>query len=97
MNTVEVKIIEKGRFRAKYHNEITAYLDGVKIFRHKDGIALEFNGKLTSVNDRGKDSVRGNNDLYNKLNEILLELGISEGDYEKLKKEKEIKSIHEIT
>ena len=63
----------------------------MKIFRHKDGIAFEFNGQLTSVNDRGKDSVRGINDLYNKLNDILLELGIAKGEYEKKKEEKEKK------
>ena len=68
----------------------------MKIFRHKDGIAFEFNGQLTSVNDRGKDSVRGINDLYNKLNDILLELGIAEGEYEKKKEEKEKKLQKEM-
>ncbi|MCA0986563.1 hypothetical protein [Guptibacillus algicola] len=85
---MENKTIEKGRFKARYHNEKTAYIDGLKIFRHKDGIALEFNGQLTSVNDRGKESIRGNNDLYNKLNEVLLELGVEDGEYEKAKREK---------
>ena len=93
---MEMKTIEKGRFKATYHNDKTAYLDGVKIFRHKDGIAFEFNGQLTSVNDRGKDSVRGINDLYNKLNDILLELGIAEGEYEKKKEEKEKKLQKEV-
>lgn len=89
------KTIENGRFKATYHNEKAAYLDGVKIFRHKDGIAFEFNGQLTSINDRGKNSIRGANDLYKKLNAILLELGVEEGEYEKKKKialEEEIKS-----
>ena len=83
---MDKKTIENGRFKATYHNDKTAYLDGVKIFRHKDGIAFEFNGQLTSINDKGKNSVRGANDLYNKLNAILLELGVEEGEYEKKRK-----------
>ncbi|WP_144497210.1 hypothetical protein [Bacillus toyonensis] len=83
---MDKKTIENGRFKATYHNEKTAYLDGVKIFRHRDGIAFEFNGQLTSINDRGKSSVRGANDLYNKLNAILLQLGVEEGEYEKKKR-----------
>ncbi len=37
---MDKKTIENGRFKATYHNEKTAYLDGVKIFRHKDGICI---------------------------------------------------------
>ena len=84
----DVPTIEKGIFKATYIGEKTAQLDGVRIWRHENGIALKINGKLTSVNDKGKESVRGNNDLYNKLNEVLLALGIEEGEYEKTKSEK---------
>ncbi|EDL65010.1 hypothetical protein [Bacillus sp. SG-1] len=73
---MENKQITNGTFKATFVGEKTAQLDGVRIFRHEDGIAIKVNGKLTSVNNRGKESVRGANDLYNKLDEILKELGI---------------------
>lgn len=81
----EVSKIEKGTFKATYIGEKTAQLDGVRIWRHENGIALKINGKLTSVNDN-PTSKRGNPSLYDKLNEVLLELGIEEGEYEKSKK-----------
>jgi hypothetical protein len=56
-------------------------LDGVRIWRHESGIALKINGKLTSVNNN-PTSKRGNPSLYDKLNEVLLELGIKEGENE---------------
>ncbi len=87
MKVVEKKTIQNGRFKATYHNEKSAIIDGLRIFRHTSGIAFEINGKLTSINDN-PTSVRGNPNIYNKLNEILLELGVEEGEYEKLKKEK---------
>ena len=85
---VEKKTIENGRFKATYYNEKSAIIDGLRIFRHKSGIAFEINGKLTSINDN-PTSARGNPNLYNKLNEILLELGVEEGEYGKSKMKKE--------
>lgn len=84
---MEKKTIQNGRFKATYHNENSVIIDGLRIFRHASGIAFEINGKLTSINDN-PTSARGNPNLYNKLNEILLELGVEEGEYENSKKNK---------
>lgn len=82
---METKSIQNGRFKATKVNEKRAVIDGLVIFRHRDGIAFELNGQLTSVNDKEK-SRRGNPDLYHKLNNILLDLGIELGDYKPVEK-----------
>ncbi|MDM5283118.1 hypothetical protein [Peribacillus frigoritolerans] len=76
---MEIKKIESDRFKAVYVGEKTMEIQQMRVWRSKDGsIHFKINGKPTSVNNN-PESKRGNPNLWNALDAVLNELGITQG------------------